>query len=428
MNAQDSGSVGRSAAVNPEVVASVGGLAGGESSIIEVVGTGLIGTSVGLAATAAGYQVLLRDADPDHVAHAVERGAGQPAADFTLAPDLVVVAVPPSVAAAVVVEALQRFPEATVTDVCSVKSPVVASVATSGLPMSRYVPGHPMAGRETSGPGAATADLFRGRPWLISPDQSTDPDHVAKLVAFVESLGAIPQFLPSAEHDRMVALTSHTPQVVSSLLGVRLAASPALEVAVVGQGLRDVARLAGSDAALWREILTANAAEVLPVLRGFADDLAAVVADVERAAQATGDAPAHSPAQADVSGAGGPGGAGGAGGAGGVQLADAAGQGVPGDVIERMLRMGNTGAARLPAKHGGEAADYEEMQVEIPDTPGSLGALFLAAGEAGINLEDVRIEHTVGRLMAIAHLYVLPQNVERLRWALLAGGWPVLQS
>lgn len=369
------------------------------ATVVEVVGTGLIGTSVGLAATAAGHQVLLRDADPTHVAHAVERGAGQAASDSGVAPALVVVAVPPSVAAEVVAESLQRYPYATVTDVCSVKGPVVTAVAASGLPTGRYVPGHPMAGRETSGPGAATVDLFRGRPWLISPDRATDSAHVAKLVAFVESLGAIPQYLPSAEHDRMVALTSHTPQVVSSLMGARLAAAAAPDVAVVGQGLRDVMRLAGSDAALWREILTANAAEVLPVLKGFASDLAAVVADVELAAQVDADRPIAS-----------------------------GGAAASGEAIERMLREGNAGAARLPAKHGGEAADYEEIEVEIPDTPGSLGSLFLAAGEAGINLEDVRIEHTVGRLMAIAHLYVLPDNATRLRGALRAGGWPVLES
>ena len=369
----------------------------GARGVVEVVGTGLIGTSVGLAATAAGFQVLLRDADPEHVAHAVERGAGQAVGEGSLIPGLVVVAVPPSVAAAVVAESLQRYPQATVTDVCSVKTPVVAAVAAAGVPMSGYVPGHPMAGRETSGPGAATVDLFRGRPWLISPDPASEPQHVAELVAFVESLGAIPQFLPSTDHDRMVALTSHTPQLVSSLMGARLAAASVPDVAVVGQGLRDVVRLAGSDAALWREILTANAAEVLPVLQGFAADLAEVVADVERAASGAGD---EAPAT-------------------GRQ---------PGEVIERLLREGNAGVARLPAKHGGQAADYGELQVEIPDTPGSLGALFLAAGQADINLEDVRIEHTVGRLMAIAHLYVLPENVSQLRSALLSGGWPVLES
>lgn len=373
------------------------GRAGGSHGVVEVVGTGLIGTSVGLAATAAGYQVLLRDADPEHVAHAVERGAGHDAAEFSVVPALVVVAVPPSVAAAVVAETLERFPQATVTDVCSVKTPVVAAVAASGVPMNGYVPGHPMAGRETSGPGAATVDLFRGRPWLISPDQSSDPEHVAALVAFVEALGAVPQFLPTAEHDRMVALTSHTPQVVSSLMGARLAAAGVPDVAVVGQGLRDVVRLAGSDASLWREILTANAAEVLPVLQGFAADLAAVVADVEMAS-------------------------------GGSTTPNHGGESQPGAVIERVLREGNAGVARLPAKHGGQAADYGEIQVEIPDTPGSLGALFLAAGQADINLEDVRIEHTVGRLMAIAHLYVLPESMAPLRSALIAGGWPVLES
>jgi len=160
---------------------------------VEVIGTGLIGTSVGLAATAAGARVLLRDADAEHLALAVARGAGAPALESAGEPDVVVVAVPPSAVAEVVVEALRRHPGATVTDVCSVKAPVVAAVAASGVTLDRYVPGHPMAGREASGPEAASADLFRGRAWLISPDSQSEPDHVAKVVALAESLGAAPQ-------------------------------------------------------------------------------------------------------------------------------------------------------------------------------------------------------------------------------------------
>ena len=361
---------------------------------VEVVGTGLIGTSVGLAASGAGARVLLRDADPGHLALAAARGAGMPATTQADEPDVVVVAVPPSAVADVVVEALGRYPNATVTDVCSVKAPVVAAVAAAGVPMGRYVPGHPMAGRETSGPEAASADLFRGRAWLISPDSQSEPEHVAKVVALAESLGAAPQFVPSPEHDRIVALTSHAPQVISTLMGVRLAESSAADVAVVGQGLRDVVRLAASDASLWREILTSNAVELLPVLSGLAEDLQEVLDEVRIAAEN-----------------------------------DASASGSPvGEEIERLLRLGNAGVSRLPAKHGGAASDYTEVEVEVPDTPGSLGALFLAAGEAGINLEDVRIEHTVGRLTAIAHLYVLPESAELLRNALSDGGWPVLQA
>ena len=90
-----------------------------------------------------------------------------------------------------------------------------------------------------------------------------------------------------------------------------------------------------------------------------------------------------------------------------------------------MLARGNTGASRLPAKHGGAATDYVSVPVIVEDAPGALGRLFLAAGEAGINLEDVRIEHTVGRLTAIAHLSVLPGVAAELRSALVSGGWRV---
>ncbi|MFI0433589.1 MAG: prephenate dehydrogenase [Candidatus Nanopelagicales bacterium] len=361
-----------------------------------VIGTGLIGTSLGLAARAAGYEVLLADTDPAHVALAVAAGAGTAlAADRVqdLPPSIVVIAVPPSAAADVAAVALADFPTSTVTDVSSVKAPVIARLAAAGADLSRFVGGHPMAGRETSGPAAATAELFRGRPWLLTPDAAVDADRVDQVRRFAESTGAVVRLMPAEVHDRAVALTSHAPQVVSSVMAARLADADPVLVAVAGQGLRDVTRIAASDPGLWSDILATNAVEVLPVVAGVQHDLAEVA-----------DALAEAVARARSSGA--PIGSGGA-------------------RIAAVVAAGNRGAAALPAKHGGAAASYSEVLVEVPDEPGALGELFLAAGHAGINLEDVRIEHTVGRLTAIAHLYVLPAAAEALRLA-LHGRWPVL--
>lgn len=366
-------------------------MTGSNPPAVLVIGTGLIGTSVGLAATAAGYRVWLTDANREHAEQAAALGAGQVlGGDVWVSravaedPELVVVAVPPSVAPGVIERALGEHPSATITDVSSVKAPVLQALAAVGADLSRVVGGHPMAGRESSGPRAASAELFHGRTWLLTPTPQTDPFRLAQVAALAEAAGAGVRVMPAEVHDQAVALTSHVPQVVASLMAGRLADADDDLVAVAGQGLRDVVRIAGSDPQLWADILATNAAEVRPVLAG-------VQADLDR-----------------------------------LQEVFAAPDRVGAQTIADFIATGNRGAARLPAKHGGQAAAYSEVAVEVPDAPGELGRLFLAAGDADINLEDVRIEHTVGRLTAIAHLYVLPERVPALQQALVAGGWLVV--
>ena len=386
-----------------------------------VLGTGLIGTSVALAARAAGHQVALGDQNPEHLATAVAMGAGEPlSADAEVAGqvDLVVVAVPPSAAASVVASALAVYPRATVTDVASVKSPVVAALLELGAPVERFVPGHPMAGRETSGPRDASAELFRGRSWMLTPTEVSDRARTAAVAAFVRATGAIVRVMPIDEHDEAVALTSHAPQVVSSLMAARLAGADPELVTVAGQGLRDVVRIAGSDPVLWSDILTANAHQVTPVLAALRDDLDAVVSALNMPDSAV------APASETVLSSSAPP-------ASSVLLEQRPGskQGAAQDPrarIAEVIARGNLGARLLPAKHGGAAAEYVDVPVEVQDEPGSLGRVFLAAADAGINLEDVRIEHTVGRQTAIAHLYVVPGVAEDLSEALDQAGWLVL--
>src|SRR5689334_16386774 len=135
---------------------------------VRIVGTGLLGTSIGLKLRELGVRVLLSDPSPTALALARDVGAGEldpggvPVA-------LVVIGAPPDVTASVVVAELARHPEATVTDVASVKAGIWAAVQQSGAEIGRYVGGHPMAGRERTGPVAARADLFLGRPWVVCP-------------------------------------------------------------------------------------------------------------------------------------------------------------------------------------------------------------------------------------------------------------------
>ena len=186
-----------------------------------IVGTGLIGTSLALSLRRRGVTVWLGDRDPDAVAVAVARGAGQPlpvggvgAAGDPGAPEpgLVVVAVPPAVTAAVVADALRRFPGAVVTDVASVKVPIHRALVAAGVDASRYVGGHPMAGREVSGPAAARADLIDDRPWVITPHPGADAAAVDAVQELALSARALPIVMPAAEHDRAVAVVSHTPR------------------------------------------------------------------------------------------------------------------------------------------------------------------------------------------------------------------------
>lgn len=364
-----------------------------------VVGTGLLGTSIGLALSAAGWPVWLTDAKPGNARIAAERGAGR-ADEVPDDVDLVVVAVPPSVTADVVAEALDVHRDATVTDVASVKDPVIESLRGSGADLSRFVGGHPMSGREVSGPRAARTDLFESRPWVLTPTAESEPERVQLVTSVVDVAGGVVRVLSPDIHDHAVALTSHAPQVVASLMAARLAEVDDATVSVSGQGLRDVVRIASSDPDLWADILMSNASAVAPVLTELA-------ADLERLGGALSGNASRS-------------GQGGSAGEGPGELRD---RNV--ETIASILALGNDGAERLPAKHGGEATSYITLPVVVEDAPGALGRLFLAAGEADVNLEDVRIEHTVGRMTAIAHLSVLPAAVAELRSALAAGGWHI---
>ena len=245
---------------------------------VEIVGTGLIGTSIGLACRRAGLEVLLTDASEDHLRTASGLGAGRPKAQGDRS-QLVVVAVPPDHLAEEITRALTAG-EAVVTDVGSVKSAPLAAVA--GLPgVERYVGCHPMAGSERSGPLAASAALFDGRPWAITPDDGADPAAVALVEALAELCGAVPVRLSPEEHDRAVARTSHLPHLLAALAAGALAGAPAEHLALSGQGVRDVTRIAAGDPVLYGQIVAANASAVGELLAELRDRLDGAIAALD---------------------------------------------------------------------------------------------------------------------------------------------------
>jgi prephenate dehydrogenase len=307
-----------------------------------------------------------------------------------------VLAVPPRATGAALAAAQAAGLARWYTDVASVKTLPVRQAQAAGCDMASFVPGHPLSGRERSGPAAARADLFLGRPWVICPDPPVPAAGLAAIAALARTCGAEPAEVSAAEHDRWVALVSHAPHVLSAAMAARLADASDGALSLAGQGLRDVTRIAAGDTGLWTQILAANAVPVADVLAAVAADLAAVAEALADTAQAAGPGIGTGPP-------------------GGPDL----------KVLAALLVQGGAGVARIPGKRGGPARAEAAVQVVIPDRPGELARLFQAAGEAGVNIEDIGIEHSPGLPVGVAELTVHPEAVGRLTEALAANGWPV---
>ena len=367
-----------------------------------IVGTGLLGTSLALALRAAGVEVLLSDTSPTSLALARDMGAGSLHDEDSPEPQIVVVATPPDVTADVVVAQLSAHPNAVVTDVASVKERVVAEVrARAGAEARRYVGSHPMAGRERSGAGSADSDLFAGRPWVVV-GQDSDPEAELAIRNLAVDVGSTPVRMGAAEHDAAVAAVSHMPQLIASLVAARLEELGESALALSGQGLRDVTRIAASDPRLWSAIVVGNAGPVADLLRRISDDLSALITGIEAAACDPGGPEYTAPGAAST-----------------------IAPGAVGAVTDVMTR-GNAGRARIPGKHGGAPRRYAEVQVLVPDAAGELGRLFSDVGAAGVNIEDFSLEHSAGQSAGIALISVLPAAAQGLEEALDAKGWRVV--
>jgi prephenate dehydrogenase len=316
--------------------------------------------------------------------------------------DVAVLAMPPAAVASGLARAQDCAVADVYTDVASVKSLPVRQAREAGCDMESFVPGHPLAGREKHGPAAARADLFLGRTWALCPLPENPPDAVDAVAGLVVACGADPMRVDPETHDRWVALVSHAPHLVSVAMAARLAEPSARADALrlAGQGLRDVTRIAAGDTGLWSQILTANAAPVAEVLRAVAADLAeAARVLTDSALSSPGGAAPHTPR--------------------GMSGPEASA------TLGGLLDRGRAGVARIPGKHGGKPPELSVVQVVIADKPGELARLFNAAGAAGVNIEDIRIEHSPGLPVGVAELSVRPAETGRLLDAMEAGGWPV---
>jgi prephenate dehydrogenase/chorismate mutase len=317
---------------------------------LAVIGTGLVGTSVALAARRAGVACAGFDTDAGRLAEASAlaglRAAGS-LADAVAGAALVLVAVPVGAAPDVVGEALAAAaPGATVTDVASTKRQLAA------VGDARFVPGHPVAGGATGGPRRATADLFDGATWFLSPTPASDPERVATVERFVASLGARPVRIGAEEHDRLLALTSHIPHALANLLMLRVAEAARDDDAPLvhaGASLREMTRVAGANPPVWADIFLDNADEIAAGLEGLRE----AAAGLERALR-EGDRAA----------------------------------------VEASIAAAAEARARMDAfSYRTEAAQLNRIRVRVPDRPGVLARITQILGAAGINIEDFELRH-----------------------------------
>lgn len=345
-----------------------------------VIGVGMVGTSIALAARRAGHRVHLRDRNTSHALVAAGLGAGSVDPVSPDEVDLVVVAVPPDHCARVIADSLLEHRSATVTDVASVKGALIGQLRAlvDDEALRRYVGSHPMAGSHRSGPVSGDADLFVDRTWVLTPHRVNPDVDVARVRRLATESGAVVTDMDPYDHDRAVAAVSHLPHVASVLVADQMDDVPAEHLRLAGQGLRDVTRIAGSDPGLWVQILSANAAAVRPRLERLRTAVDALLAGFDDRQRLVG-----------------------------------------------ALQAGVAGTARIPGKHGLADQVWSEVVVEIPDTPGALAKLFAEVGEAGINIEDMSIEHDQNR--QVGHLALLVDSVHEseLRDQLAEHGWTV---
>ncbi len=367
-----------------------------------VIGAGLLGASIGLGLSHRGYTVYISDISPTTEAVAEDIGAGtslralanewqgktgrDASTQLELAPQLVVVAAPPDVTADLVMRALADYPASFVIDIASVKSEILSAVREARADVSRYLGTHPMAGREKSGPVAARGELFSARPWVLCDHETVRPELVKVAQQLATELGSTITHMDVEEHDRTVALISHVPQVMSSLLASRLQNTPLYALGLAGQGLRDTTRIAASDPGLWVQILSANAEPVVQTLYGVREDLERLISTLE--------APTAAGSRLDIA---------------------------------QLMSEGNSGVARIPGKHGGSPSAFAQLTVLVDDTPGTLARLLVEIGELGVNLEDLRLEHSPGAQVGMAEISVNPNEHEKLIEDLTSRGWKVVK-
>ncbi|MGI9577805.1 MAG: prephenate dehydrogenase/arogenate dehydrogenase family protein [Microthrixaceae bacterium] len=337
----------------------------------EVVGTGLIGGSVAAALRRSGWHVTGYDLDDKTLSSALEMELIDAVGTDPDA-ELAIVAVPVGKVARAASGPLERG--AVVTDVGSVKAPVVAAVQHPN-----FVGGHPMAGSEALGVQGARAELFEGATWALTPTDSTNPDALALVHGVVRSVGAEVVTLAPAQHDRLVATVSHVPHLAAATLMAvadERASEHAALLRLAAGGFRDMTRIAAGDPAIWQDICRDNRDAILEVLDGYMESLAemrGIVADGE-----------------------------------GQQL---------------LGRLGDAQIARRSLPAGAPTPEeLVEVRIPVPDRPGELAAVTSLATDLGVNVFDIEVAHSAGSGGGLLILVVAEDSADAFKAGLSADG------
>jgi len=343
---------------------------------IRIIGSGLIGTSIGLALAARGVEVEMVDRDPK----AQKLAQDLIATKISGKPEVILFAIPASALAESFEGQFELNPGSKFIDIASVKTKPQVDVSRINGGAPRFLATHPMAGREIGGAASARADLFEGRSWIYCPTfgdgTKVDSDVLEAGLWLIDSLGATPISMSAAHHDSAVALVSHLPQIVASLLAGQLKGAKSDDLDLAGGGLRDTTRIAASDPELWKEIIASNAQEILPLLINLQNDLGSLINSLDDPAK-----------------------------------------------VGSVIAAGNEGRSKIPGKHGGKAREYTQLPVVIEDKPGQLAALFDECAKAAVNVEDLTIEHSPGQFTGLITLalsandaVILQKHLEELGW------------
>ena len=341
---------------------------------VRIVGAGLIGTSIALALTARGVSVELIDSNERAAALANDLAQGKKLD----APEIVVLAVPTEVIPLVIEPEFLLNPNSTFMDVGSIKTEPIVHIKNSSLPLSRFVPTHPMAGREVGGAHSARADLFTTRSWIITPTSECSAESEEIVRELISLVGASAVVLPAEEHDRAVAAISHLPQITSTLLAHSLESVPAEWLDLAGAGLRDTTRIAASDPKLWSEIIYSNRDHIVELVQGMHHELGELLENLESKTS-----------------------------------------------IASFIEKGRFERSRIPGKHGGKAREYTYLPIVIDDKPGQLAAIFNECAAIAVNVEDLNIEHSPGQQSALITLALSSRDADSLSNHLSAIGWNV---
>ena len=335
----------------------------------QIVGTGLIGGSIGAALRRLGWTVTGLDLEPGRAERAVELGAADRTGRDPEA-ELVFVATPAGAVAAAAAEALEAHPWAVVTDVAGVKGPIVETVSDP-----RFVGGHPMAGSEQEGVDGSDPDMFQGATWVLTPGPHTDPLAFTTVRSAVASLGASVVELPAPRHDDMVAMVSHVPHLTAATL-MNLAADTALEHATVlrlaAGGFRDMTRIAAGEPSIWPDVCSENRAGILQVLDRLMDALSEVRDVVES-----------------------------------------------GDRSRLLDHLERARHARVNLPAGAPSTEEAvEVRVPVPDRPGVLAEVTTLLGEMAVNIYDLEIAHSAEGARGVLVFVVAEAVSENVRRAL----------